>query len=469
MQPIYLFPDALTATEVQTLRAAADSRGYRATGRSYPPSYRNNDRVVADDDELAGWLFERIERHLPTSLRADDGTLWRLHGLNRRIRFCRYRDGQSFRIHRDGVHHTDESERSLLTFMVYLNDAEEFVGGATRFYRGRREDSGELLTVAPRRGLLIAFDHGLWHDGAPVREGTKWVMRSDVMYRRMDSPQRANTVHLGYIWQVVQLADGRLASCGRDGTLRTWSEPTGAADRPQPLAVTPSEGGSLTALVEAGPGELWVGDRTGVIRVWRDDSWVAETVAHEGAVLSLVALPDGRVASASADGTIGLWSPSAQSVGRLVGHEGWVWALSARSDGMLLSAGEDGTVRAWSLASDREVTRVSAPGPVRAVHATRSWDLWAGCADGTLLGWHGARERVRARAHTGAIRALIELPDGRLASAGEDDCVRVWAADGLTELACHRHDDFVTSLAVLADGRLASGSYDGGLRIWPPC
>lgn len=483
VQPIYLFPDALTASEVETLRSAAERRGFQSTGRSYPPGYRDNDRTVIDDGEMAGWLFARLQCHLPEKLNAD-GSSWQLRGLNRRIRFCRYRDGQAFAVHRDGAHHAHANERSLLTFMVYLNDADEFSGGKTRFYRERRIDSGEFLQVVPRRGTLVAFDHSLWHDGESVRDGTKWVMRSDVMYRRVDAESGSDsaeaedgTGHLGYIWQLIRRADGRLASCGRDGTVRFWAAPgaqeqrltpdTDTRARAAPLGDGPAMTGSLTALVENRPGELWVGDRAGHIHHWRAGTWQPGWRAHDGAILALIALPDGRIASASADGDIGLWTPAGAESGRLTGHDGWVWALSARSDGLLASAGEDGTVREWSLASEREVLRRCAPGPVRAVCVTRSWELWAGCADGALVSWDGTRERIRVPAHTGAIRALIELPDGRLASAGEDGLARIFAAGQAVELARYRHEDFVTTLAALPDGRLVSGSYDGTLRVWP--
>jgi WD40 repeat protein len=455
----------LSGVEVETLRAAAEARGFQATGRAYPPSYRDNDRAVVDDDDLAGWLFERIGRHLPARLQADDGSAWQLSGLNRRIRFCRYRDGQSFRIHRDGVHHASPSERSLLTFMVYLNSADEFAGGATRFFRGRDPACGEFMRVAPAKGLLITFDHGLWHDGAPVHEGTKWVMRSDIMYRRSDGGATGDS-HLGYIWQLVQLRDGRLASCGRDGSLRLWQVADDPRTTLQPLKVVSGTEGSLTALAEARSGELWVGDRRGTIRVWRDGAWAESMREHDGAILALIRLPDGRIASGSADGTIGMWSPAGQLVGRLTGHDGWVWSLSARSDGVLVSGGEDGDVRLWSLATDREVGGYTAPGPVRAVLAGSDWRVWAGCMDGALVTWDGTRARVEAAAHAGAIRVLIELPDGRLATGGEDDRVRIWAGGELAEVACHQHDDFVTTLVPLADGRLASGGYDGAIRLW---
>lgn len=70
------------------------------------------------------------------------------------------------------------------------------------------------------------------------------------------------------------------------------------------------------------------------------------------------------------------------------------------------------------------------------------------------------------RAHTGAVCAVTPLPDGRIASGGEDGAVRIWRTADLTEIAAFHHDDFVRSVAALPDGRLASASYDGTVRLW---
>ena len=94
-------------------------------------------------------------------------------GLNERWRFYRYDPGQAFRWHRDGAYERNALERSRLTFMVYLN--EDFAGGETRF---------ETFAVRPRTGTALVFLHPLLHEGAEIERGRKYVMRSDVMYRR---------------------------------------------------------------------------------------------------------------------------------------------------------------------------------------------------------------------------------------------------------------------------------------------
>jgi prolyl 4-hydroxylase len=124
---------------------------------------------MVDDVARAVELWARVEHALP---RVRGGA--RVVGLNERFRFYRYEVGQYFRWHRDGAFTRSALERSQLTLMFYLND--DFEGGATEF------DDG--LVVRPRRGSALFFAHPVRHQGAPVTCGRKYVLRTDVMYRR---------------------------------------------------------------------------------------------------------------------------------------------------------------------------------------------------------------------------------------------------------------------------------------------
>jgi prolyl 4-hydroxylase len=94
-------------------------------------------------------------------------------GLNEMFRFYKYSVGQRFKMHRDGSFERNEIECSWYTFMLYLND--DFEGGETEFQ--------DLFNVAPKKGSLLVFFHRLKHEGKILIAGTKYVLRSDVMYR----------------------------------------------------------------------------------------------------------------------------------------------------------------------------------------------------------------------------------------------------------------------------------------------
>jgi WD40 repeat protein len=63
--------------------------------------------------------------------------------------------------------------------------------------------------------------------------------------------------------------------------------------------------------------------------------------------------------------------------------------------------------------------------------------------------------------------SLARLPDGRLASGGDNGRIKLWPRDGAGEPVVFTHGRPIRSLAVLADGRLASGHEDGVIKVWP--
>jgi predicted 2-oxoglutarate/Fe(II)-dependent dioxygenase YbiX len=128
---------------------------------------------MLDDRQRAEALWNRVTPFAPSRR----GGLQAV-GLNERFRFYRYEPGQYFRWHHDGAFCRSPSERSLITAMLYLNEG--FEGGETEFALG-----AGLVSIAPKRGLVLLFSHGLLHQGAPVRRGRKYVLRSDIMYREI--------------------------------------------------------------------------------------------------------------------------------------------------------------------------------------------------------------------------------------------------------------------------------------------
>lgn len=102
-------------------------------------------------------------------------------GLSERLRLLRYRPGDRFESHFDREVPTDDGRhRSLVTVLLYLNDAADFEGGATLFEDTAAECAA--AAVPPACGRVVLFEHGLWHSGAPVAAGTKLVLRTDVLF-----------------------------------------------------------------------------------------------------------------------------------------------------------------------------------------------------------------------------------------------------------------------------------------------
>ncbi len=129
---------------------------------------RNNQRFIYDSVELAEKFWERIKDFVPA-----ETVYGRAMGLNERFRFYIYHPGQQFKAHQDGSYMRNIHEWSSFTFMVYLN--EDMKGGETRFMN---------CSIQPKTGKALIFRHELVHEGSPVIEGVKYVLRTDVMYKR---------------------------------------------------------------------------------------------------------------------------------------------------------------------------------------------------------------------------------------------------------------------------------------------
>ena len=159
-----------SAEQGQWLKATVNS----AEGRVVNERLRSNTLALIDDEPLAKDLFERIRSHVPAKMKSME-----VVGLKPRMRCYRYGPGQSFGLHHDQFYSGGPGERSQLTFMLYLN--EDFEGGHTDF-------PDQQLVVKPKTGAVLLFQHMVLHEGAAVRSGVKYVLRTDVLYRTEAAP-----------------------------------------------------------------------------------------------------------------------------------------------------------------------------------------------------------------------------------------------------------------------------------------
>ena len=186
---------------------------------------RNCGRIILDDTVLTDklltrlmpflkkWGIDQIENQLQVTGLRGRGKRYHLTRLNERLRFLKYEGGEYFRPHGDASYVTpDGKERSFYTIHLYLNgegeqDLEELrgerrrmvrdgevnrdvngrlLGGATSFIaRFEDEENEEQVRVFPRTGSVLVFQQmDLIHGGDPVFRGTKYTMRTDIMYRQ---------------------------------------------------------------------------------------------------------------------------------------------------------------------------------------------------------------------------------------------------------------------------------------------
>jgi|EP00802_Teleaulax_amphioxeia_P024926 hypothetical protein len=185
----------LTEDECAHLVAEMEIHGFGTT--NYSQAYRGNLRLQTVDASLAAALWARMCDCVPHTVELA-GATWRAVGLNERFRLSKYRQGDRFCVHKDAFFRRPrvegrEEEWSAFTVNVYLN--QDFEGGKTRFYdagarRGAVDPIDHLIyALEPATGTACVFRQPpgahLLHDGEAVSRGFKYLLRTDVMYRRL--------------------------------------------------------------------------------------------------------------------------------------------------------------------------------------------------------------------------------------------------------------------------------------------
>jgi hypothetical protein len=134
-------------------------------------SMADYDRGIWDNEEWSDKIFQRVKPFLPAEIRD-------VAGVNTYLRFSKYKDGGRFDMHIDGVNQDKHGRRTIMTINIFLNSASEFSGGETEFF----DDAGQLAFKAvPKAGRGAIFDRTIPHCGNVVRDGYKYLIRTDVM------------------------------------------------------------------------------------------------------------------------------------------------------------------------------------------------------------------------------------------------------------------------------------------------
>nr|WP_210261267.1 c-type cytochrome [Enterovirga sp. DB1703] len=154
------------------------------------------------------------------------------------------------------------------------------------------------------------------------------------------------------------------------------------------------------------------------------------------------------------------------------GHGGPVRALAILEDGAAAVSGSfDQSAILWDLRSGeaRSVLRFH-EGAVNAVLALPGGRFATAGEDGRIALWQpgGGQPLQVEEAHKGPIVGLALSPDGgRIASASWDGTARLTPLSGGPARVFEGHQGQVNAVAFMPDGRLVTAGYDATLRIWP--
>jgi hypothetical protein len=133
--------------------------------RAHMATYSRN---ILVDEKLADSLYTKLKPLLPPSIKTVR--------CNEVFRFSKYVPGEEFGIHRDGINQDRFGNRAKFTVNIFLSA--DFKGGETDFFDEARTHVFRAVPAVGRGGV---FDREILHCGNKVLEGTKYLIRTDVM------------------------------------------------------------------------------------------------------------------------------------------------------------------------------------------------------------------------------------------------------------------------------------------------
>lgn len=201
---VLLYPNILTSQECESLIEMFDDSKNPSKNlqmQASPPAKkgeaeRTNFRFSTISPKFAKELFESTG--LSKVVASWPSIFPKLNvkpvGLSSNIRIYRYDPGAIFACHYDD-HSTDPYfgpswGKTEWTVLIYLTGEPEVQGGQTVFYKGhsRPKDgiqSDNALVAPLMKGAALLHRHGkmcMLHEALPPTKGTKWVLRSDLVF-----------------------------------------------------------------------------------------------------------------------------------------------------------------------------------------------------------------------------------------------------------------------------------------------
>lgn len=406
------------------------------------------------------------------------------------------------------------------TTAVSLADGKTLIGGGADNKLYRLQYSLKQILVGhtgPVRAIVFDGDYIL--SGSDDMSARRWNVADR-------SVLQSFTGHTAAVFDIA-VNDAHVATVGADTNLRLFPR----AKTPEQLAikevaatVTVKHPAVVRTVISQGT-QFVTGSDDSLIRRWEPPLGELERLSGQGGqILSLAALPDGRLVSGATDNTARVWQPAATTVQSIGSAQGWklagsrdgkrlavlgrgpagmpdrlsVWtvdrtlersagpmdlppmaaeAVAIESQAGLVAVGTGPELSLWNLADLKKLHAIALPTPVSGIVFSQQGKRITVSTAAVLMHYDVIRKGDVIEltlvhdsvGHPSNVVALGVSPDDRtLWTAAQDNIVRKFqSASPVPGQVLAEASGPVYSAAYSADGRwLASGGADGRLRVW---
>ena len=221
-------------------------------------------------------------------------------------------------------------------------------------------------------------------------------------------------------------------------------------------------------------------DVSGVAKLWNvlTGEQIGQSLRHDDAILECAVSPNGKmIATVGLDEAARVWdSDTGQPIGLPLPHESSVWELAFSPDSQhLVTGSENGEVVCWKITANTN----DAPIPMftvkqaekiqRVVFDSTGKLIASSSIDGTTRCWDATSGLIKfgpfKQPHGEALDCLF-LENDRIATAGDDQTIRIWRMSDGTQLQSLACDAAVLRLKRAPSGDMISSDMSGTTKVW---
>jgi WD40 repeat protein len=327
------------------------------------------------------------------------------------------------------------------------------------------------LPIDPERSILLAMQAVYTTrtvDGTVLPEAEEALHRSILASHVVLRLAGHTTPLIG----VVYSPDGkRLATIGKDGTVKVWDAATGRELLNLPGTTPLADSYGPQRLAISPDGALLASSDNNLVKIWDSVSGqVLRTLSgHTAEVWAVAFSRDGkRLATGGIDAKVRVWEVATGNLLRtLSGHADAIEVLAFSPDGIrLASASDDGTIRVWDSVNGQALLEFDAP-PISVAFSPDGTRLAISAPEGVrVLNAVSGENMLSIPAGTGGF--VFNSDWTRLVTSSEGTEAKVWdARTGQELLTLSGHAQRMADAAFSPDGKhLATASFDQTARVW---
>lgn len=295
--------------------------------------------------------------------------------------------------------------------------------------------------------------------------------------------------HTNYIASIVQANDEKIITGSTDHSIMIWEE-SEVGNYVNKVTINQMVGKVLCLYLLKDGRLVSTSDGDNTIKIWVADNSKSFTsqqtlTGHNKNVISITQIKDDRLVTGSMDNAIIIWKENQHTHSfelsqRIIETESPVTVVYGMFDNRFASSAGDTKLRIWKETDEfsrnfscTQVIEGTKKNILTICQILQEGQLITGGDGKSMVRWKEVKDKFqpmqKLTGHEGAISAIIQLYDMRIASASRDRTVRLWEWKNDSFIISEIIRDYehgIFNLIQLKDGRIAGTSSDKKIILW---